>query len=415
METTAIQAPGAPGAAPHWSPSAKDGIGTAYNANSRVWFTLSHGVLNEIFCPHVDLPVTRDFEFLITDGESFIHEEKRDLKHQLEMPEPDAMLYRLTNSAPDGRYRLIKEIITDPHRTVVLVRVRLEIPDESLRDKLRMYAVVAPRLGGGGAGNSGYRCEKAQARLLHAERGGVHLIMACTGGFSKRSAGFVGTSDGWQDLHKGNFQMDWQYPAAEDGNIALTGEADFTAIPDLGDGAREFTVAIGFGDTAQSAATRTLQAIVTPWPEQRESFVAQWKRAAISPEFDFSKWTGDGGALYRVSRNVLLAHEDKAFEGAMTASLSTPWGETKTDKDCGGYHLVWTRDLVQSASALLATGQTATPLRALIWLACIQDKDGSFPQRRDASMHSTEEGPARGSCLGAQLGRRPPRFNASGN
>ena len=120
------------------------------------------------------------------------------------------MLYRLTNSAPDGRYRLIKAIIADPHRTVVLVRVRLEIADESLRDKLRIYAVVAPRLGGVGAGNSGYRCEKAQARLLHAERGGVHLIMACTGGFSKRSAGFVGTSDGWQDLHKGNFQMDWR-------------------------------------------------------------------------------------------------------------------------------------------------------------------------------------------------------------
>ena len=179
-------------------------------------------------------------------------------------------------------------------------------------------------------------------------------------------------------MHKGNFQMDWQYPAAADGNIALTGEVDFTAVPDLGDGAREFTVAIGFGDTAQSAATRTLQAIVTPWLEQRESFVAQWKRAAISPECDFSKWTGDGGALYRVSRNVLLAHEDKDFEGAMTASLSTPWGETKTDEDRGGYHLVWTRDLVQSASALLATGQTATPLRALIWLACIQDKDGSI-------------------------------------
>jgi glucoamylase len=63
---------------------------------------------------------------------------------------------------------------------------------------------------------------------------------------------------------------------------------------------------------------------------------------------------------------VLLAHEDKNFQGALIASLSTPWGETKTDKDAGGYHLVWTRDLVQSFSALLATGDTATPMRALL-------------------------------------------------
>jgi glucoamylase len=60
--------------------------------------------------------------------------------------------------------------------------------------------------------------------------------------------------------------------------------------------------------------------------------------------------------------------------------MSIPWGETKGDNDLGGYHLVWTRDLVQSATALFATGQTGTPLRALIWLATLQRADGSFPQ-----------------------------------
>jgi glucoamylase len=77
---------------------------------------------------------------------------------------------------------------------------------------------------------------------------------------------------------------------------------------------------------------------------------------------------------------VLLAHEDKLFQGSLVASMSIPWGETKGDDDRGGYHLVWTRDLVQSATALLATGQTSTPFRALIWLAAIQRPDGSFPQ-----------------------------------
>src|SRR5258708_2918936 len=84
--------------------------------------------------------------------------------------------------------------------------------------------------------------------------------------------------------------------------------------------------------------------------------------------------------MYRLSRCVLLVHEDKVFQGALVASMSIPWGETKGDNDLGGYHLVWTRDLVQSATALLATGQTSTPVRALIWLAALQRPDGSFPQ-----------------------------------
>ena len=99
------EALGAGGIEPRWTSSAKDGIGTAYSTTSRIWFTLSHGILNEIYFPHVDSPNTRDMQFLITDGQTFFHEEKRDLVHSCERPEPDALLYRLTNSDPAGRYR----------------------------------------------------------------------------------------------------------------------------------------------------------------------------------------------------------------------------------------------------------------------------------------------------------------------
>ena len=46
----------------------------------------------------------------------------------------------------------------------------------------------------------------------------------------------------------------------------------------------------------------------------------------------------------------------------------------------GGYHLVWVRDLVQAATALLAAGNRQTPLRSLIYLAINQLPDGGFPQ-----------------------------------
>src|SRR5512140_177308 len=91
---------GAPGIEPRWTSSAKDGLGTAYHTSCRVWFTLSHGIVNEIYYPTVDQPNTRDFEFLISDGETFCHEEKRDLDHRIEYPERDCPLYRLTWPAP---------------------------------------------------------------------------------------------------------------------------------------------------------------------------------------------------------------------------------------------------------------------------------------------------------------------------
>jgi glucoamylase len=92
------------------------------------------------------------------------------------------------------------------------------------------------------------------------------------------------------------------------------------------------------------------------------------------------RWTGDRGQLAHRSRELLLAHEDKRFPGALIASLNIPWGEIKGDEDLGGYHLVWTRDMVNSATGLLAAGDLATPLRALIYLACSQRADGGFPQ-----------------------------------
>ena len=363
---------GAPGIEPRWTSSAKEGVGTAYHTSCRVWFTLSHGIVNEIYYPHVDKPNTRDFQFLISDGETFCHEEKRDLNHEIEYPERDCLFYRLTNSEPNGRYRLVKDVLTDPHRSVLLVHTKLEVFDESLRGKLRLYSLLAPHLAGFGAGNSGSCTEIGGNKLMHAQRQNVHLLMACSSGFFRRSVGYVGFSDGWQDLMD-NFKMDWQFRTAPNGNIALTGEID---LPNTG----EFTIAVALGRSYQSAATKLFQSLAEPFESKREGYVRQWQRALINAEFEFNSDTSDDGGEYRLSRCVLLAHEDKVFQGAIVASMSIPWGEVKGDLDFGGYHLVWTRDLVQSASALLATGQMGTPLRALIWLAAIQRPDGSFPQ-----------------------------------
>ena len=177
---------------------------------------------------------------------------------------------------------------------------------------------------GYGAGNSARCSEIGASKLMHAQRGNVHLLMTCSSGFSRRSVGYVGVSDGWQDLMR-NFKMDWEFRAAENGNIALTGEID---LPDNG----EFTIAVAFGGSYQSTAAKLFQSLAEPFESHRQAYVRQWQRAVVNPKFDFSDDTSDGGGMYRLSRCVLLAHEDKVFQGAIVASMSIPWGETKGDQ-----------------------------------------------------------------------------------
>jgi len=364
---------GAPGMEPRWTSSVKDAVGTAYSASSRIWFTVSHGILNEIYHPTIDHPQTRDMELLISDGNSFVHEEKRDLIPSFEYIHPDALGVRYINRDKEGRYQLVKEIICDPHHSVVLMHVRIEAgpngSDEFL-STLKIFALVAPHMDGGGAGNSARAVDVAGHKLLMAWKNRWTLAMSADCGFARVSCGFAGFSDGWRDLTE-NFHMDWQFGSATNGNLALTGEVDLR-------GSREFTLGLGIGDSYHSALSKTMGALSLPFPQNAARFLEQWQRAA-SPHALAAK-SGDAGKLMQTSHNVLLAHEDKTYSGAFVASASIPWGQAKSDDDLGGYHLVWTRDMVQTSTALLACGRVDTARRALVYLACTQRPDGSFAQ-----------------------------------
>jgi glucoamylase len=360
---------GWPGVEPRWTSSRKDCVGMAYSASSRIWFTVSHGILNEIYYPTIDRPQTRDMEFLITDGETFVHEEKRDLERTFEYIDSCSSAVRLINSDHQGRYRIIKEVIADPHHPVVLMRVRFE-GEERLLSRMKAYALLAPHLDVGGADNSGLVLDLSGKLTLLATKHGLSLVMAASCGFSRASCGFVGRSDGWQDLMD-NFQMDWQFGCAMNGNIALTGEIDVAHH-------REFVVAIALGEGHHSALTTALGSVTTPFEQNLKRFNDQWHRAGTPT--DLKGAAMDAGRLLQVSQNVILSHEDKYYSGAFIASASIPWGQHKSDDDVGGYHLVWTRDMVQSATALLACNRVDTARRALVYLACTQRPDGSFAQ-----------------------------------
>jgi glucoamylase len=363
---------GGPGLEPRWTSAAKDTVGTAYAASSRVWYTISHGILNEVYFPTIDRPQIRDMEFLISDGETFFHEEKRSLNSKFEYIDSDSPAVRVTGRDAAERYTLTKEFISDPHHPIILVHVVME-GEESVLSRLQIYALLAPHLDGGGTGNSARTLDVAGKRSFLAWKNNISLAMICDHGFRRTSCGYVGTSDGWQDLQ--NFRMDWEFGSALDGNIALMGEVD---VSHQAGGRREFTIALGFGYGHHASLSGAMTSLATPFDAHLKRFIVQWHRAA-SP-LELAAKSHDKGTLLQISHNILLTHEDKTYPGAFIASASIPWGNHKSDDDLGGYHLVWTRDMVQTASALMACGRVDTSMRALVYLACTQKPDGSFAQ-----------------------------------
>ncbi len=362
---------GHPGLPPRWTHSNKDAVGTAYSSDSKVWYTLWRGIVTEVYYPTIDSPQIRDLEYLVSDGTTFFHEEKRHLNTHLEPLLPHGLAYRVTNTDPDGRYRIVKEVLGHPHLPCLLVHTRFE----QLRahpHPLRLYALLAPHLKVGGWGNRGLVVEAGGRQLLAAQKQEVSVVMGASIPWRRASAGFVGSSDGWRDLSD-NFQMDWEFDQANDGNVALTGELPWEEAE------HGFTLALSFGHGLPQASANLFQALGSPYAELRQRFEEQWHRP-IHRRVAIERHSGDHGRLYRASHALLLAHEDKTFAGAFIAALSIPWGASQGDENKGGYHLVWVRDLFHSASGLLATGDTVTPLRALIYLAASQQPDGGFPQ-----------------------------------
>ncbi|MGD0515590.1 MAG: glycoside hydrolase family 15 protein, partial [Terriglobales bacterium] len=363
-------APGWPGIAPRWTSSAKSGVGTALNQRSKVWFTTSHGILNEVYYPRVDQACTRDMGLIVTDGVSYFSDEKRHCTFENIPVAPGVPAFELINTEVEARYRIEKEVLTDPYRNVVLQKIRF-IPFRGTLSDYRIYALLAPHLANWGNSNTGWVGDYKSVPMMFAQRDDCALAFACSMSWKKMSVGFVGHSDGWQDLSK-HFQMTWDYTRAENGNIALTGEIDLAGC------SGEFVVMIGFGGIWSEAGQQVRSSLLESYEDLRNHYVAQWEAFHQKLlKLDSPQRERD---LYRASVAVLRTHESKDFLGGVIASLSIPWGFNKGDEDLGGYHLVWPRDLVETAFGFLAAGAQTDAVRVLRYLESTQEADGHWAQ-----------------------------------
>jgi glucoamylase len=361
-------APGRPGEKPAWETGAKTAVGTSVTAQSRVWFTIANGYLNEIYFPDVDGANTRFVRFLVTGPDGFFSDEAGDAEHSTHVAGPGIPLFYVSSRCNRGRYSLEKEVLTDPDRDTLLLRAKFR--PARADDPLRLFVFANAHVGDMGKKNDGWVGDYKGTPMLFAQRNGLSFSIATSAGFKAMSCGYLGTSDGIDSL-RAHGQLTRLYNWAERGNIALIGEIDW--VPSKGN----FVLALAFGGTPAEAGLQARAGLQRDFVEVRRHYSTGWQEFQSSIH-DLSANADE--CLFRVSAAVCRIHESKRFRGAFVASLSIPWGFARSDKDIGGYHVTWPRDLCETALSLLACGDSDSARRALFYLECTQDRDGSWPQ-----------------------------------
>jgi glucoamylase len=344
---------GRPGIAPTWSSSDKDLVTTALGS-SRIWVTLGHGIINEVYWPTTGEPQIRDLGFIVARQGRWT-ELKRAQRYHVTLPQPYVPLPRVVHDGPG--YQLVLEVVPDPTRDVLLVSYALE-------GDYDLYVLLAPHLTGSGLQNTAWTDGD-----LFARRDDCALSLVGSPPLLRTTAGYVGASDGWQDFAR-NGRMTRTFSRAENGNVALMGQA----------GRGHGVLALGFSGTPEGAHTLAASSLAQGLEPARALFVAGWERwgetlrlPSPTPPLDAAST-----AEARLSAVMLKVHEDRTYPGAVVASLSVPWGNSSDSP--GGYHLVWTRDAVESGFGLLAVGQREDAERLLAYLASTQLPDGRWAQ-----------------------------------
>lgn len=371
VATRSADAPGAPGISSAWTTGAKNGVGTSTTTNSKVWHTLGQGILNEVYYPRLDVPNVQDMQFVVSDGQSFTELERDATTHRIELVTPNALKYRQINTDKDGRYRITKTYVTDPQRSVLMIRTRFEV----LRGgPLQLYALYNPSLDGSGMGDTG----ATSGGALVAGDDDVSSALVSSTGFTAATSGYSGTSsDGYQDLDSDHTLSTTHDRATEPGNLVQTAQ-----VPVETD--TTFTLALGFGDSRRAARDAADASLRTGFGAVERAYTTGWNRWLSSLKTPPTSVTSrDLRTQYNVAAMTLKSQEDKSYRGAFVASSSIPWGGSVNADDCctAGYHLVWARDLYQTATAMIALGDEAAANRALDYLLEVQQNDdGSFPQ-----------------------------------
>ncbi|WP_371741517.1 glycoside hydrolase family 15 protein [Pseudoalteromonas ruthenica] len=380
-------APGAPGDKPFWAYSGKTGIGTSYEAYqqgryddnsatgtvSKVWFSLAKGMITETMFGLIHQAQIRDMQFIVS-GEDFVVAESDGLSNSVEYLDvdpqgrPTSLAYRVTSEDSQGRFRIIKDIFTDPDAQSLMVRVRFQANEPGLR----AHVQVNPYVNNDGVDD---RAKVADDALI-AYSGGHYLSLQSAKGLNDGSVGFVGQSDRYSQLKaRGEFTR-YQSTGEQAGNVAMS-----ATLGEISENS-QFDLVLSYGNSEQDALAQGQKTLKRGYDKVLAHYNGDgdaigWQDYLQSLQLErLYDASTDGGKLLNTSALVLKAQEDKTHAGALIASLSNPWGDTvAAEQGHTGYKAVWVRDFYQVAMAFLAMGDTQTAKAAFNYLPKVQVRE----------------------------------------
>lgn len=366
------QAPGQPGEKPHWLSGAKSGIGKSLNAGSNVSFSLSHGIINEVYFPREDIVCINQFGLIVTNGKNFFSEETTGTIHETKMYADGIPGYTIINTCKKSKYIIEKEIITDPERNSLYQLTKCKVLAEKASN-YHLYLFISPHIKNNGDGNNGWIGDHKGVPMLFAERDGVTFAVACSIPWKKRTVGYKGASDGVKELRESKKIVN-EYESAYRGNIMLTAEIDLNHEAN-----NEMVIVVGFGSSETEAGHHALASLFNGFANAKKKYISEWQ-AWQKSLLSLSSSNKTIGKNFRTSAAVLKINTAKSFLGGTLASMSIPWGELRTEDELGGYHLVWPRDLVETSWGFLALDAKENVLQVVNYLAATQEADGRWPQ-----------------------------------
>ncbi|MDQ3801662.1 MAG: glycoside hydrolase family 15 protein [Acidobacteriota bacterium] len=366
-------APGAPGKDAQWASAGKQGVGTSANLESKVWFTLQGGALTEVYYPDVTIANVHLLQFVVVNPKTKkVETERDDANHQIKVLRPDSLTFQQINTAKSGEWKITKTYATDVERDSVLIDVRFEPKNRDLN----LYVYYDPSLGNSGMHDLAVRrfttSGDKDGRLVAVN--GKSPVVSSALSFSveigEQTNGFYQVSDGLEQLREYGKIVN-QYNSAINGNVVQMARILKPS---------HFTTVLSFHQKSE------IKAFLDSLDSLRKGFgkcLAEYEKGWADYVKTLRKVDPKYQAQFNMAAMQLKAHEDKTHRGANIASLSVPWGggENANENTVGGYHLVWSRDLYQVATAFMALGDQEAAMRALDFLFKVQQKpDGSFPQ-----------------------------------
>ncbi|MCU0240437.1 MAG: glycoside hydrolase family 15 protein, partial [Pyrinomonadaceae bacterium] len=355
-----------------WATAGKQAVGSSASLDSKVWFTLAQGVMTEVYYPDVTVANVHLMQFVVVNPKTKkVETEQDDAIHQIKVLRPDSLSFQQINTAKSGEWKITKTYTTDIKRNTVLIDVAFE----NKNNDLNLYVYFDPSVANSGMQDSAF----AGKDFLVAEEKEKSVALVFTSKIEEATTGFYQTNDGIEQLKKFG-KITNQQKKSENGNVALMAKISnpqkFTAFLSFATDVKKSFVKVNSWNIAVLQAEKTKSKGFTKCQAEYDKEWADYvtKLPKVEPKFQ---------AQFNMAAMQLKIHEDKTVRGANIASLTVPWGggDNANVNNIGGYHLIWSRDLYQVATAFWAIGDKDAAIRALNFLFKVQQKpDGSFPQ-----------------------------------